>query len=56
MMWYVHYRIGGNWMVDGPYTSADVTAALAGHRRQAECQDAYVSATRQLERNDNAEP
>ena len=52
--WYVHYKVNGKWLTDGPYDGDYVTASKDGHRRMTGCTDAYVSDLAKCERQDDA--
>jgi hypothetical protein len=51
--WFVHYKIGDTWMVDGPYSAHHVTDRLDGHKRMAGYQDGYVSDLRRRDEKDH---
>ena len=53
--WYVHYKVNGKWLVDGPYNDDYITANKDAHLRMSGCTDAYVSDRSFCERkNDDA--
>ena len=53
--WYVHYKVNGKWLVDGPYNDDYITANKDAYLRMSGCTDAYVSDRSFCERkNDDA--
>lgn len=52
--YYVHYKVNGKWLVDGPYGDDYVTDNKNGHLKMSGCTDAYVSDRSFCERKDDA--